>query len=286
MIKAKKLLSILCSAAMVVSVFASTIANAASGATGEVDFGQNYKLVSETDLVKVFDVYGKGFDTLEGWSTFINITGEVDKIVSVTGSKNAAFVGTLTESVHDINSTTKTYYGGWAEAEGVATNGNILLNTITITLNAPLTKPLKITTNDEAEMGDPVINADFGGAPWFMDEVWFANELTFDVLKSEPAKESVAATQVGGVFEGVNEASDPETDRAVAAKVDTTITKAITEITWKINVTAQDGKTYSGPTTLTIPVGNLEANSPIKAGLVISYADADIASVTITGIEY
>lgn len=288
MIKAKKLLSILCSAAMVVSVFASTIANAASGATDEVALGLNYKLVSETDLVKVFDVYATGLGELEAWSTYINIDGEVDKVASVTSTENSKFSGGLTVNTSNIDADTMTHYAGWFSAKGVDTAGDMQLNRITITLNAALTKPLVITTNDEAELSDPVKNVqEWGGySALYMDNLWQANTLTFDVLKSEPAKESVAATQVGSVFEGVNEASDPTTDRAVAAMVDTTLKKAITEITWKIDVTAQDGKTYSGPTELKIPVANLEANSPIKVGLVVSYADADIASVTITGIEY
>lgn len=280
MIKAKKLLSILCSAAMVVSVFASTIANAASGATDEVALGLNYKLVSETDLVKVFDVYATGFNTLESWSTYVNIEGEVDKIASVVGSKNEAFSGDLAEN---FDSAAKTYIGGWFAPAGVATNGNILLNRITITLNAPLTQPLVLSTNDECEINDPDFSKSLGYTPWYSDGDWEANTLTFDVLKSESQKETVDATPVGTVFEGFN---GVDTDRSVAAMVDTTITKATNKVTWKINVTPQAGKTYTGPTTKEVTFGNLESGSPMKVGLVVSYADADIANVEITGIEY
>lgn len=96
--------------------------------------------------------------------------------------------------------------------------------------------------------------------------------------------ETVAATPVGdGVFEGFN---GVDTDRSVAAIVDTTITKATNKVTWKINVTPQAGKTYTGPTEKEVTFPNIDAGANMKVGLIVSYADADIANVEITGIEY
>lgn len=99
----------------------------------------------------------------------------------------------------------------------------------------------------------------------------------------DPTPVQVAAKAVGGVFEGFN---GVDTDRSVAAMVDTTITKATNKVTWKINVTRKDGMEYTGPTTKEVTFGNIDANANMKVGLIVSYADADFSNVEITGIEY
>lgn len=281
--RTKKIISLFCSMAMAISVFAGTIASA--GTTEPVAKGINYTIVKNDELEKVYTIsYAGVTDGIKGFDVGASFVGSAEDLAKISNVEITSELGITKNWLSDSS------FVGIVFASSVPVKPtNNILATVTVTLTADLKGELTLDYSCDYSLttGSGVQYYMFGAESGFE---LITNTLTLTKkVSSEPAPEKVTPSQVsnkdgGDVFKA--EYKDG-TNSAVAAVFDGTTTKAASKLTWKIDATPVDSSRTPKKTTFEYDLaGEINAGATIKVGLIVAYDDAEFSNVTITSLEY